>query len=618
MGWLGNNKSRFKKKQEYKWWEDPKYLAAEEQRALDYPSYDYGYGYGGGYGYYYKPRFDMSVGLETRVKQLIRTITGKNLKLARAHGWGSDDKYFYYNADDLQNATDDEVLGRILHQLAKELYLDKKTIKEINDKKPDYRHLLNTLEDNRSDAQLQARYLGTPYYAEEVWESRKFEDNPINRYEPLITNFKELQRAAIQRGISLDEKLYNRDRHYRADCDAWMATENARRQGQYNPSWEFCFNISALQNKETEWDFWEPNTLSNFEKAVPFIQKYLAASTFEEALQIYPDIEKYYPKPNKQQQNQMDREMSQTEGLSDADMRNLRERREREEAIGAAQVKGRSQDMDNILGELKRGKKGSLEKGDLQLEQNLAEYKERLVRLRPAIYALHYLIRSIIKDNAIKRYRRPFKRGKLDAKSMYKYVATDNIRIFKKPKVISDKKYTMAILVDQSGSMDEQDENGVTNSSYAVDGAIILAEVFEMLGLPYEIIGFDGTAYIFKKFNSTLKREYIPSLRSTNGGTDDHNALQTIKERIFNFDPNNAYHKGIFVISDGMGHDPQKMRDLVNEIEKNHNASVFGIGIGEMEKESLEESYNHSLKIEDTKDLPSALVQLIRGQFKRG
>lgn len=586
FGW-NKQKSNYKKRQ---LWDDDEY------------SDDY---YDEGYRNYYKPRYDMSINLETRVKQLIRALTGKNLKLVQAEGWGSDDKYFYYNYNDLKDASDDEILGRILHQLGKELYVPKDQIQILNDKEPDYRHLVDILENNRADYLLQQKYVGVKYYAQEAWEARKYIDNPMNKYLPPIKPGIVGIREEYQRGrMFFDEARYHTDSLYRQQMDRWIRQMRKQRDEQINPAWEFCFNISALQNGEVDWDFSDDKIKYNFEQAVPFIKQYLQAPTINDAMKIYPDIKKYYPKPNQQQQEQMDRQMSQTEGLSREVLRQLREYQE-----SLQEDKSYSKDMEKYLGE--RGRIGTLDPGELILEQNLAEYKQRLSELKPVINTLHYLIRSIIKDNAIKRYSKPFKRGKLDAKAMYKYLATDNIRIFKKPRVISDKKYSMAILVDQSGSMSGQ------NSHYAVNGTIILAEVFEMLGLPYEIIGFNNTAYIFKKFNGSLKREYIPSLRSTQGGTDDANALQTIKERILKFDPNQTYHKGIFVISDGEGADPDKMKDLVLQIEKNNNATVFGIGIGDMDEESLRQRYDHYLMINNIKELPMALVNLMRGQFKR-
>lgn len=619
LNWFTGGKSKYKKKEEYKWWED-------EPEAKDIPTttdYDDGYtrdydgyggygGYGGGWGSYggynegwYKPKFDMSVNLENRVKQLIRAITGKSLKLVRSYGWGSDDKYFYYNAEDLKDATDDEILGRIFHQLAKELYVDKENVVKINKADPAYRHLLNTLEDNRADHLLQERYPGAGYYAKEIWDTRKFQDNPLNFYLPVIRTLDDLNKDQHGRSLMFDAKRYRADKQYRESINNWIATENTRRANLQNPSWEFCFNINAVQNGETEYDFSQDQVHSNFEKAIPFIKQYLEAKDLAEALKIYPDIKKYYPKPNKSQEEQMDREMAQTEGLTTEQMA---AERARAEQMAAQMAKhGTAKDMEEMF-----SRRGGLEKGDLELTTNLAEYKRIKAINMPVIANLHYLIRSIIKDNAIRRYQRPFKRGKIDAKSMYKYLATDNLRIFKKQRVISEKKYTMAILVDKSGSMQGQ------NADYALGGTIVLSEVFEMLGLPYEIMGFDGTAYLFKKFEGGLKREYIPSLKHANGGTDDVNALETMRTRIKNFDPSNTFHKGIFVLSDGMGSDPDKMKELVTEIEKTHNATVFGIGIGDMDEEDLARAYNHYLRVNDIRDLPRNLVDLMKTQFKRG
>jgi len=94
--------------------------------------------------------------------------------------------------------------------------------------------------------------------------------------------------------------------------------------------------------------------------------------------------------------------------------------------------------------------------------------------------------------------------------------------------------------------------------------------------------------------------------------------LQTAKERMMKFDPTNSYHKGIFVISDGEGADPNKMKDLVTEIEKNYNATVFGLGIGGMPEAALKQTYNHYLHIKNIKELPRTLVDLMKTQFRRG
>lgn len=590
------------------WWKKSNYKKAEERNWYHDDDANNNQGYQGWGGYYWKPKYDMSVSLETRVMQLIRSITGKNLRLAQAAGWGNDDKYFYYNPADLAEATDDEVLGRILQQLGKEMYVDKERVKVKNEGEPDYRHLLDSLEANRADKQLAMRYAGTTYYAGELWAVRKFKDNPLLRY---------------QKVMSVAEFIGNhgwKNRKGAADFKDFSPEDQASITKQYkdyqdklkqeqNDSWEFCFNIHAYQNGEVGFDFTKDKIAGDFEKALPFIAQYLNAPSFTEALAVYPDIKKYYPIPPKQQQQQMDREMGATQGLSQEQLRAMGERM----AAAEAQKGGNGREVDGAgVKGLARGKKGSLDHEDYNVKRELAVYTQAKTMLAPIIGVLHALISSILKDNAIKRYARPFKRGKIDAKRMYKYMATDNLRIFKKPRVISKKDYTMAILLDQSGSM----AYGLSENAFY--GALVLAEVFEQLGLPYEVLGFRDEVFAYKKFNKGLERAVIPSIREIGGGTDDLNAIKVLRNHLRQFDPSHHYRKGVFVITDGEGADPIATKELITEIEKLDHTTIFGLGIGGVDESALKQTYNHYLRVGNIKDLPTTLVELMKTQFRRG
>lgn len=634
------NRSKYKKRDNWDWWNDQddyysgRYDQEDDTTDPANPNYvptytgggsSYNSGsYGGYYSGWYKPKYDMSISLETRVIQLIKTITGKSLRLRQSSGWGNDDKFFYYNPKDLENSTDDEVLGRILHQLAKELHIDIDAVEKINKQDPDYRHLVNTLEDNRADKQLQSRYPGVGYYAEEVWHERKFTDNPMSHYtEPIPIEQWVIEQWVEEtwRGdVGIQAKILKElKRSPKGDIATDIRNKydeyKQQLEGQQNDAWEFCFNINAFQNSEKEFDFTKDKVADNFTKALPFIDEYLKAETLEDAMKVYPDIKKYYPKPDKQQQQQMDNQMQQTEGLTAQDMKKMQQQAMREIERAENGVDG--EELINMRAGVDEdddadSSSWGMEEKERIIERNLAQYKQYRNQNAGAIANLHALIRSILQDNAIRRYQAPFKRGKLNGKSIYKLLATDNLRIFKKPKVVSDRKYTMAIVVDTSGSMSG------SNSSYAVQGAIILAEVFEQLGLPYEILGFSSDTYIFKKFDAPLRREIIPALDAefSGGGTDDHAAIKLLKDHMVKFDPSNTYHKGLFVISDGDGHG-QRTKELVTEIETNHNATVFGIGIGDMSERELQNTYNHYLRVGNVKDLPNELITLMRGQFRR-
>jgi uncharacterized protein with von Willebrand factor type A (vWA) domain len=606
---MGRKKSNYKKK-EYNWWDSESYSGYGGRGGYYDDDYidasareDYGYSspysspmtpstYGGGYGYsrWYKPKFDMSVSLGTRVTQLIKTITGKNLKLVQASGWGNDDEYFYYRAEDLENATDDEILGRILHQLAREISINKPVVTAQNKTEPSYRQLLDTLEDSRADNLLQVRYEGCKYYAAELWENRKFRDNPINKYPEDLKS----------EDLKVPKEEYIENKNY---YDEYVKKTNEAYKQQRIPALEFCFNISALQNGEKEFDFYEEKTLENFQKAAPFIQQYLSAPTYEEAQRVYPDIKKYYPIPDSQQQKEMDKQMDQAMGMTSAQMDSYRKQQKR---IEKAEVEG--EPVEEFLREFADND----EEGYWNKDEELGTFKEYLAKHAGTAGALFALIRSILKDNSVRRFTRPYKRGKLDAKRIYKYLATDNLRIFKKPKAISQQNYPMTIVVDMSGSMRGR------NSKYATEGVIVLSNVMERLGFPYEIIAYNGTVYSVKKFSEPLRPEILPSLEKANGDNNELSTVKLLTNRLKSFDPSNEFHKGVFWITDGEAYSPDEVKVQVSELEKNHNTTVFAIGIGGVRQEALDRCYNHVVKVDNVTELPKQLVDLMRGQFRRG
>jgi len=557
---------------------------------------------------WYKPKFDLSVGLQQRVAQLIKTITNKTLIVKSADGWGSNDKYFFYNPSDLENASDDEVLGRILHQLARELNIDQDELQKLVQKEIVYRELLNTLEDNRADRALQSLYGGVGYYSQELWQSRKEDDNPRNRY-PRKVEIEEYLTRVIYEDSTEDQKLERLkewndgtiDPEFKVSVESYYQDYLKRLPPTINNSWEFCFNINALQNKETTFDFSDDKMAENFTNALPFIDEYLNAPNLQSAKKAFEEIKKYYPVPTSKEQTQMFEQMSETESLSPTQVEAYSDKVDR--------IESNQREIHDAEEYFFSGNTGKKER---QFEQNLSLYQTIKTKYAGTINTLSALIRSILQDNAIKRFQKPFKRGKLDAKNIYKYLATDNIRIFKKPRGYSDKKYSMALVVDQSGSMEG------TLSQTAVEATVLMIEVFESLGFPYEVIGFDDIAYKFKGFEQRMNKAMIPSLNAYNagGGTNDLRALTALQEDIKKFDPKKTFHKGIFVITDGEGRTGET-KDLITKMEEEENVTVFGIGIGNVSQSALDRTYNHNVKVATIQELPKQLITLMKAQFRR-
>lgn len=609
----------------------------KNNRSRYYDDWDSDGGYAtpapGAYRYAYKPRYNMAASLETRVRSFVRALTGRDVRLVPAKGWGMDERYLYYRPEDLESATDDEVLGRMLHHLAKSIHYDHALVQsklKPEDEQP-YRHLLEALEDARADHQVQLRYPGAAYYASELWQVRRAsQENPAavsaeqrsksRDSDPLPARFRKV-------GGNLDksntwEEYFKKEAAYQKHfaehltpemhVELLRAAEERRAdlvsgvQLKPNPSWEFNFAIACVQNGEPLAEVFSlPDIAASFGEAIPLIERYLAAGSLKKALHIYEHIKPYYPKPTKQDEQEMDAMGQAGGGMSQEEMEQAA--RSFAQKLAGASLGNVTDGDDSFFGISHRG---SLEDGQRDITRQMAEYERIAAANRGTTMALMYLVRSILKDNATQRHTHGHRRGKLDPRSLHKLLATSNVRVFRKPRAISKKRYTMAVLVDQSGSM-----NG-SNSEYAVQAAVVLCEVFDQLGLPFEVIGFDNNVVVFKRFNARYPREYMPSLTCSNGGTDDANALQTVKDHIQAFDPEHQNPKGVFVISDGCGDDPGKTKTLVQGMEL-QNVKVLGIGIGGMREQDLAQSYTRYVCVEDVAKLPSTLASLLRSQFRR-
>lgn len=513
--------------------------------------------------YFYKKSFDFSVGLETRVKQLIKTISGKDLKLAQANGWGADKDYFYYNPKDLEDATDDEVLGLIFHQLARELFVDSKLLLATQKATPQYRHLLDQLEDSRVDRPMVEKYNGADYYLQTVWHALK----------------KEGTRPRMKPTMYYDEN------------------DNMRSKTEPPiPAMEFLYNIAVLANGQT--DFSAINK-TEFVKAIPAIEKYLASPTMAEALNHFKEIAKFYPVPDENEQQQMDNEMTGT-SLPD------NQKKQAHKNAKAKETKENGKDMEAQAEQF--GK--DLSETEKMAHPDYAMYSQTATTHQSTINTLHKLLSSIIADNDTKRYIGRQKRGKIDGKALHKLIMLGSDRIFKKERERLQKKYAFTILIDQSGSMRGQ------RMDNAFAGTVILAEVFGKLRIPFQVVGFDYGIRNYKNFFSAPRKEVIGGIhKATGGGTNDRHAISKVHEQ--NKALPDSYNKSVFVLTDGDGQwgDTQ---ELVKTMTTKDNIKVFGFGLGYVNEESMKQTYPKYAVCQEVEQLPNVLVDLVREQFKRG
>ncbi len=339
--------------------------------------------------YWYTPKFDMSVGLETRVTQLIKTVSGKDLRLVQANGWGSDSKNFYYNPADLKDATDDEVLGLIFHQLARELYIETRKLAARGNAEKEYKHLLEALEDARADKLMVDKYNGADYYLTNVWHKVRKHTNP-----------------------------------------------------NIIPAVQFNYNVLAQGYGDTKAFRGDRNLVAGFKQARPHVDAYINAKSFVEALKHYELVKPFYPVPDENEQNHMNQMGG---GLSEDGMQ--RAKRLVSQMLSAETKRN----IEAVLENGGQGRGG--EKIEKKLSPDAMRYLEEVAKNTGTIQTLYRLINSVLVDNDTKRYIGRKKRGKIDARALHKLVMQSSDRIFKQQREQGGKDYAFSLSVDISGSM---------------------------------------------------------------------------------------------------------------------------------------------------------------------
>ena len=207
---------------------------------------------------------------------------------------------------------------------------------------------------------------------------------------------------------------------------------------------------------------------------------------------------------------------------------------------------------------------------------------------------------------------RKLARGKVDGKSLCNVI---NGRICAQRKEKSDETdLNVTFLLDKSGSMD-----GYLETS-TIDATIVVGEALEMLKVPYSILAFENSVYLYKEWRQSKARKYALMNYSSGGGTALDSGLRTVTEMI---KKQMRYDRIVFVITDGY---PNNTEAAVRsaEILRNTKTQVYGIAIGEIARNANsrktftrifgDKFYIPCAKLED---LPLQLTKVVRKNLLR-
>lgn len=238
-------------------------------------------------------------------------------------------------------------------------------------------------------------------------------------------------------------------------------------------------------------------------------------------------------------------------------------------------------------------------------------YNERKARLAGLISNMKTKLFKTIHFNMDETTRK-LTRGKVDSKSLCNVI---NGRICAQRKEKSDETdLNVTFLLDSSGSMDGYLE------TTTIDATIIVGEALEMLKIPYSILAFENSVYLYKEWRQSKARKYALMNYSADGGTALDSGLQTVTEMI---KKQMRYDRIVFVITDGY---PNNTEAAVRsaEILRNTKTQVYGIAIGEIARNANsrktftrifgDKFYIPCAKLED---LPLQLTKVVKKNLLR-
>lgn len=267
-----------------------------------------------------------------------------------------------------------------------------------------------------------------------------------------------------------------------------------------------------------------------------------------------------------------------------------------------------------------------------QNSEDFKTYEELYADVKVHIPYFKMKLRSILRDNEVRRYGGAFTRGKLNNKLLYKWKCKSS-RVFSKKLHRMHKNYVVTLLVDESGSMHSNDKH--VNAARA---AVLLSEVLNSVKIPFEIRGFNETERLYKSFdkpfNWTAKRNLeniIPSaVKGDNGNTNDAFAINQAQHSLLKEDAERI----LIVLCDGEPNpsggkipikDYQRLKkafhyytdfDLGTEVAKAKKRTlVVGVGI---QSDSVTEHYQHNVVCNTVSDLPKLVLGIIKKNIRRG
>lgn len=255
-------------------------------------------------------------------------------------------------------------------------------------------------------------------------------------------------------------------------------------------------------------------------------------------------------------------------------------------------------------------------------------YQEVLRELGPLIDQLTFELQEIFNKRKHTRWEAGYKSGK---KVHVGRAIQEEVRkaspfetgAFMRREQPQEADYAIELLVDLSGSMDEDDSCKILEAYRAV---VVLSEVLNNIGIKFAVTGFNSKLHDFKIYGEdlgdTVRQGYekmlfeVTSFRAQYN--DDGWALDTVHDRVLRQEEK---QKIIFVISDGQpapsfAHRSYDLRAVISKVLKS-KVKLIGLGLGS-ETGHVQQYYPNSVANISVEDLSKVLTQKVREVIEQG
>lgn len=530
--------------------------------------------------------------------------TGVKIKPGKSWMANVKDKVLIYPQDDLRCLPFYAVRGLLLHELSHILYstdtpkpLD--AIKEYGEKI--IFHAFDMLEDQRCESLIMKRYGG---FAMKAISDMNYYGvaRMIDKCHGDFTQYPKYEQY-----MRISHLLCLSDRHNEINelvgyrCNHFLEEPNQ-------------YNMMDL--------YWvDPKVRKHFKKTIEQVEKIswkvTNAKTTKEVLDI--TVNEYLPllKPLIDKDDKQDQDQKQNQqGKSKSDNQKGQQKQQppqnsqndqggNDGQSGSMPISISDQLKKDLNAEVILGKDGNNGKKTLA-GTALAQLKKRQPRLseaeaaallRPYITTLATRLRYILQEKAATRFRGLYKQGKLLGKNTYRVLLPNEDRIFSQKSTPDTPKHAVYMAIDCSGSMDGDRE------TFAFTGGVLLKHVSKELGFTVHMYEFDGGCRELYRLDDYYEK---------GGGTADEAAFEQIYK-----DASPSEDNLVFIVTDGETRDNNRGR-IMRKLEKERNAQIFGIGIGNgISFETVKQNYPRALKVNEPKELPSALINLMRNIIHR-